>query len=76
MASSRTHQVECFTIWFDFMLLHVLYKAAVCVSKKDKEQLFIMKKYPTITLLGNFTLLSVWDTFSSKHLRVPPKVFH
>lgn len=31
----RTHQVECFAVWFDFMFLHVLYKAAVCVSETD-----------------------------------------
>lgn len=40
LTSSRTHQVECFTIWLDFMLLHVLYKAAVCVSETEKKQLF------------------------------------
>lgn len=32
----RTHQVECFAVWFDFMFLHVLYKAAVCVSETDR----------------------------------------
>lgn len=30
-----TYQVECFAVWFDFMFLHVLYKAAVCVSVMD-----------------------------------------
>lgn len=34
-----THQVECFAVWFDFMFFHVLYKAAVCVSVEEKEQM-------------------------------------
>lgn len=36
-----THQVECFAVWFDFMFFHVLYKAAVCVSVIEKEQIYI-----------------------------------
>lgn len=27
--------MECFTVWLDFMLLHVLYKAAVCVPEAE-----------------------------------------
>lgn len=36
----KTHQVECFTVRFDFMLLHVFDKAAVSVSvlKKKKKK--------------------------------------
>lgn len=34
-----THQVECFAVWFDFMFLHVFYKAAVCVSVIGKEKI-------------------------------------
>lgn len=35
-----THQVECFAVWFDFVFFHVLYKAAVCVSVKQKAGMY------------------------------------
>lgn len=32
-----THQMECFAVWFNLMLFHIFYKAAVCVSVREKE---------------------------------------
>lgn len=32
--------MECFAVWFDFMFLHVFYKAAVCVSVMEKEKIY------------------------------------
>lgn len=53
-----THQVECFTVWFNFMFFHVLYKAAVCVSeKKEGANYFFMSSVPLLYLRGYSELI-------------------
>jgi len=38
---ARTYQVECLTIWFNFMFFHIFDKAAVGIPRKGKKKSYI-----------------------------------
>lgn len=46
-----TYQVECLTIWFNFMFFHIFDKAAVGIPRKGKKVTFLTCKSPILQSL-------------------------
>lgn len=63
-----THQVERFAVWLDFVFLHVFYKAAVCVSVREKAQTNFMPSVQS-PYWATFRVTACWSKTLCRILR-------